>query len=89
MLVVLSGFADVVTALLLFLTLPVTVATAKRPFSIQAESNQELYLRNSMGQTRFRGLSLLAIGASRAKSMDINELITQLADMNSRRIRLD
>jgi len=82
-----SGFADVATALLLFLALPVTVASAERSFSkLKIIKN---YLRNSMGQTRLRGLSLLAIEASRAKSMDVNELIKQFADMKSRRIRLD
>ena len=43
-----SGFTDVVTALLLFLTLPVTVATAERSFSkLKLIKN---YLRNTMGQ---------------------------------------
>ena len=57
-----SGFADIVTALLLLLTLPVTVATAERSFSkLKIIKN---YLRNTMGQTRLRGLSLLAIEAS-------------------------
>lgn len=81
-----SGFTEVVTALLLFLTLPVTVATAERSFSkLKLIKN---YLRNSMGQTRLCGLSLLAIEANHAKSMDMNELINQFADMKTRRIRL-
>ena len=57
-----SGFTDVVTALFLFLTLPVTVATAERSFSkLKLIKN---YLRNTMGQERLSGLSLLAIEAS-------------------------
>ena len=42
-----SGFADIVTAMLLVLTLPVTVATAERSFSkLKIIKN---YLRNTMG----------------------------------------
>jgi hypothetical protein len=81
-----SGFADVVTALILFLTIPVSVATAERSFSKLKIIKS--YLRNSMGQTRLRGLSLLAIEASRAKSMDIAQLIDRFAQMKARRIRL-
>ena len=57
-----SGFADILTALLLFVTLPVTVATAERSFSKLKISKN--YLGNTMGQTRLRRLSLLAIKAS-------------------------
>jgi len=63
-----SAFSDVITALLLFLTLPVTVATAERSFSkLKIIKN---YLRNSMGQKHLRGVSLLAIEAARTKTMD-------------------
>ena len=65
-----SGFTDVVTALLLFLTLPVTVATAERSFSkLRGPKLIKNYLRNTMGQERLSGLSLLAIEASQAKTM--------------------
>jgi hypothetical protein len=71
-----SSFADVATALLLFLTLPVKVATAERSFSkLKIIKN---YLRNSMGQTRLRGLSLLAIEASRAKSLQETNWLSSL-----------
>ena len=81
-----SGFDDVVTALILFLTIPVSVATAERSFSKLKIIKS--YLRNSMGQTLLRGLSLLAIEASRAKSMDIAQLIDRFAQMKARHIRL-
>ena len=49
------GFTDVVTALLLFLTLPVTVATAERSFSkLKLIKN---YLRNTMGRTLVRSVA--------------------------------
>jgi hypothetical protein len=57
----LSGFTDVVTALILFLSLPVTVAAAGRSFSkLKIIKN---YLRSSMGQTCIHGLSLLVKAA--------------------------
>ena len=50
-----SRLADIVTVLLLFLTLLVTVATAERSFSkLKIIKN---YLRNPMGQTHLWGLS--------------------------------
>ena len=48
-----STYTDVCTALIIFLTLPVTVATAERSFSkLKYIKN---YLRNSMGQERLTG----------------------------------
>lgn len=53
--VISPGFADVVTAVLLFLTLLVTVASAERTFSkLKIIKN---YLRNTMEQDRLRGSS--------------------------------
>ena len=81
-----SGFTDVVTALLLFLTLPVTVATAERSFSkLKLIKN---YLRNTMGQERLSGLSLLAIEASQAKTMQTGKLIKRFSDMKARKMKL-
>jgi len=49
-----TAFLDAITALLLFRTLPVTVATAERSFSkLKIVKN---YLRNLMGQKPLRGL---------------------------------
>ena len=58
-----SAFTDVVSALLLFLTLPVSVATAERSFSkLRLIKN---YLRSTMSQGRLRALALLSIEATR------------------------
>ena len=54
-----STFGEGCTALLLFLTLPVTVATAKRSFS--KLKLIKTYLRGNMGQERLNGLALLSI----------------------------
>ena len=79
---VLSVFAVVLTALLLFLTLPVTVASAERSFS--RLNIIKSYLRNTMGYNRLSGLSILAIEAKRAKSMDTRVLTSQFAEMKAR-----
>ena len=58
-----SAFTDVVSALLLFLILPVSVATAARSFSkLRLIQN---YLRSTMSQGRLRALALLSIEATR------------------------
>ena len=74
-----SGIADIVTALLLFLTLPVTVAPAERSFwKLNIIKN---YLRNTIWQTRLRVLSLLAIKE--------HELIERFAETKARKIKLN
>ena len=68
-----SNVPDVCTALLLFLTLPVTVATAERSFSKLKLLNT--YLRNTMSQTTFRNLSILSIEKDRAQRINVNEIL--------------
>nr|CAH7738850.1 unnamed protein product [Callosobruchus chinensis] len=56
-----SSFPELITASFLFLTLPVTTATAERSFSkLKLIKN---YLRTSMGQERLSDISLLSIEA--------------------------
>lgn len=78
-----SGFTDVVTALLLFLTLPVTSATAERSFSkLRLIKN---YLRSTMGQDRLSALALLSIEAESAQSMETAKLIECFASAKARK----
>ncbi len=71
---------ETATAISLFLTLPVTVATAERSFSkLKIIKN---YLRSSMGQTRLDGLSLLAIEYEEAKSVNWKNTIKTFASKN-------
>jgi len=49
------------------------------------KDNKKNYLRNSMGQERLSGLALLSIEASRAKVMDVDQLIDRFAEIKSRR----
>lgn len=83
-----SGFPEVITACFLFLTLPVTTATAERSFSkLKLIKN---YLRTSMGQERLSDLSLLSIEAEileKLKSSSaIDDLINQFAEKKARKV---
>jgi hypothetical protein len=78
-----SGFTDVVTAMLLFLTLPVTVASAERSFSKLRLIKS--YLRSTMGQDRLRGLALLSIEAKAAELLETGKLIDDFAHAKARR----
>lgn len=78
-----SDFNEVIMLLLLFLTLPVTVATAERSFSkLKILKN---YLRNSTSQHRLHDLSVLAIERNTASNMDIRDLVDQFAVTKARR----
>lgn len=78
-----TSYPDVCTAYMMYLTVPVTVATAERSFSkLKLIKN---YLRNSMSQERLSGLSLLSIENERAKSLDFSEVIQQFASAKARR----
>ena len=68
---------------LLFLTLPVTVATAERSFSkLKLIKN---YLSSTMLQDRLSGLAILSIENERAKQMDVEKLVTIFADKKCRK----
>jgi len=76
-------FTEVVSALLLFLTLPVTVATAERSFSkLRLIEN---YLRSTMGQDRLCALALLSIEAESAELMQTVKLIDSFASAKARK----
>ncbi|KAI4816568.1 hypothetical protein KUCAC02_008891 [Chaenocephalus aceratus] len=79
-----STFSEVWTAFILFLTLPVTVATAERSFSkLKLIKN---YLRSTMGQERLSGPALLSIESDRAKKLDIQRIVDEFAERKARRV---
>lgn len=68
-----SNVPDIVTSLLLFLTLPVTSANSERSFSkLKIIKN---YLRSTQQQDHLSELAILAIEGKEAEQMDIKELI--------------
>lgn len=78
-----SMMPDVVTCYMLFLTLPVTVASCERSFSkLRMVKN---YLRSSCGQDRLSGLALLSIESKVARSLNLDDLIKNFASMKVRR----
>ncbi|XP_050516249.1 zinc finger MYM-type protein 1-like [Diabrotica virgifera virgifera] len=78
-----TSFPEVQTALMLFLTLPVTVASAERSFSVLKRI--KCYLRTSMGQDRLSDLGMLAINQREASQLDKRTLVQCFAEMKFRR----
>lgn len=79
----LASMPETATAISLFLTLPVTVATAERSFSKLKIIKS--FLRSSMTQQRLDGLSLLAIEHKEAKFVNWSETVKTFASKNARR----
>lgn len=78
-----SSYADVCTALFMFLTVPVTTTKAERTFSkLKLIKN---YLRSTMAQERLSNLSLLSIENQWARKIDCNKVIDKFASMKSRK----
>lgn len=78
-----TSFPDLLTAFYLFLTLPVTVASAERTFSkLKLIKN---YLRSTMSQTRLSGLAMISIENDRAKKLNLSLLVKTFAQDRSRK----
>lgn len=78
-----SSFPDLVNACLIFLTIPVTTASAERSFSkLKIIKN---YLRTTMSQERLSSLSTISIERARARNIDLDDAITQFASAKSRK----
>ena len=73
-----ASFTDVCTALMLYLTIPVTVVSAERSFS--KLKLIKTYLRSSMGQERLSELAILSIENCRARALDLSSVINDLAE---------
>ena len=71
------------TAFLLFLTIPVTTASAERSFS--KLKLIKTYLRNSMGQERLRSLAILSIEHSKARNLKFDDIINTFAEQKARK----
>jgi len=73
----LPAFQNLYTAFLLFLTLPVTVATAERSFS--KFKLIKTYLRNTMQDDRLSGLAVLSIENAEVRKLDVSKIIDDFA----------
>lgn len=79
-----AGFTNTDTALRIFLTLPISVASNERAFSkLKIIKN---YLRSSMSQERLNSLARLSIERSLVKDFDFDDIIAQFATNKNRRV---
>ncbi|KAK5918787.1 hypothetical protein CgunFtcFv8_022740 [Champsocephalus gunnari] len=79
-----ATFSEVCTALLLYITVPVTVATAERSFS--KFKLIKTYLRSSMGQEGLSGLATLSTENSRARKFDLSSVVDDFAQRKALKI---
>ena len=75
-----SSFPEVQTVLMLFLTIPVTIASAERLFSKLRIIKS--YLRSNMGKGKLHGLAVLSIEQSAASKLGIEKIIITLPRSN-------
>jgi len=81
-----AEYPNVETALRIFLTLPITVATCERLFSkLKLIKN---YLRSTMGQERIFDMAILSIEHTLVNTLDIDELIEDFAGKKARKIAI-
>ena len=78
-----TSVPEITAACGLFLTLPVTVASAERSFSKLKLIKR--YLRSTMAQERLDGLSLLAIESDAAQKLNIDDMVETFAHAKARR----
>lgn len=80
-----SLFSEILTACIIFLSLPVTVASAERSFSkVKLIKN---YLRNSISQERLTNISILNIEKARTDELNIDHIIDTFANQKARNLQ--
>ena len=80
-----SNYKNMETAYRIFLTIPVTSATAERSFSkLKLVKN---YLRSSMGQERVSHISILSIEHEITQTLNVDKIIEDFASSKSRKIK--
>lgn len=78
-------YCDILSATLIYLTLPVTIASAERSFSkLKLIKN---YLRNSMSQDRLSNIAILNIEKNKSQKLDINKIIDNFANIKVRKVK--
>lgn len=81
-----TTYSEVLSACIIYLTLPVTVAYAERSFSkLKLIKN---YLRNTMGQNRLSNIALLNIEKDKCQDLDMDQIINKFADVKARKVNL-
>jgi len=79
-------FPNLVTSLQIFLTLPITAASAERSFSkLKIIKN---YLRSQICQIRLVGLATLSIENDISNKLNTEEIIQEFATLKARKIKI-
>ena len=77
-------FYNFCTALRIFCTLPVTVASAERSFSkLKLIKN---FMRSTMTQDRLTDLAVLSIESEIARTVDFDDIIHYFANLKARKV---
>lgn len=80
----LDSFPNISIALRIYLSLPVTVASAERSFSkLKRVKN---YLRSTMCQERLSNLTIVSIEHEILNSIDISDIINKFASLKARKV---
>ncbi|KAL4083682.1 hypothetical protein QTP88_028998 [Uroleucon formosanum] len=80
-----TSYCDILSATLIYLTLPITVASAERSFS--KLKLIKIYLRNSMNQDRLSNIAILNIEKNKTQNLDINKIIDNFANIKVRKVK--
>ena len=76
---------NLIVALRILLTIPVSVASAERSFS--KLKLIKTYIRSTMKQQRLVGLAFISIENELASTLDMSELVTKFAKEKARKVR--
>lgn len=79
-------FSNICTALCIFCTIPVSVASGERSFSVLARIKN--YLRSCSTQERVTGLGTLCLESDLARTLDFQTLIESFASAKARKAHL-
>ena len=74
---------NLIIAMIIYLTLAVSVALCERSFS--KLKLIKTYLRSTMGQNRLTNLAILSIEREQTESLDFDEVIDQFSSTKSRK----
>lgn len=75
--------SEVILILRLYLTLPVTSATAERTFSVLRRTKS--FLRTTMSQSRLNAAMLCSVHKQRTDELDVEAIVQEFCDANDRR----
>lgn len=77
-------FSEILVLMKLFLTIPVTTASAERSFS--ALRRLKTYLRSTMTQNRLNNVTLPHVHKAYTDSLDLGEIVRSFITANEKRV---